>query len=182
MRRTLLWITPLAALLCASAWGQVMIEYGGMGATSATGISRAAGSVAGAADTLGKRLGDAIANPGRPGAAAATSPDNPRLSSRRAMQHPAGQHGAMLHVASVPQGAMLFVDHRAIARTPVDVRLPVGKHALELKLPSYLEWTQEVSAADGDKLSFEPKLQENQQAQQENKPAQSDGRIINLSF
>lgn len=77
---------------------------------------------------------------------------------------------------------MLFVDHQAIARTPAVVRLPVGKHTLELKLPRYLAWNQEVTATDGEKLSFEPKLQENQQAQQENKQAQSDNRIINLSF
>jgi len=97
------------------------------------------------------------------------------LSNRKTLEQGAGKRGAMLHVSSLPPGATLSVDDRVVARTPVDLRLPAGKHTLALKSPAYLNWTQEVSVSDGEKLSFEPKLQENKQAQ-------SDNRIINLSF
>jgi len=50
----------------------------------------------------------------------------------------------------VPQGATLFVDHRAIARTPVDLRLPAGKHNLGVKSPPYQDWIQEISVAAGE--------------------------------
>lgn len=177
MRRILSWIIALVALLCTAAWSQTMIEYSGVASSSSTGISKAAGSVANATDALGKRLGDALANTGSADSAASS-----RKQTSSDGQKPPTRNGAILHITSSPQGAMLFVDHQAIARTPAVVRLPVGKHTLELKLPRYLAWNQEVTATDGEKLSFEPKLQENQQAQQENKQAQSDNRIINLSF
>jgi len=96
-------------------------------------------------------------------------------SNRRTLEQLARQHGAMLHVACVPQGATLFVDHRAIARAPADLHLPAGKHILELKSPAFLDWNQEVSVSAGAKLSFDLKLQENKQVQ-------SDKRIINLPF
>lgn len=184
MRRIPLWIVALIALLCTTAWSQTMIEYSGVALDSATGVSRAAGGVAHATDGLGRRLGDALANSAPRNSAA--SPPNPTPAAGQGLS---ARHGATLHVSSFPQGAMLFIDRQAIARTPLDVRLAIGKHTLELKLPRYLSWNQEVSATDGAKLSFEPKLQENQQAQLEDqqaqpkdKSAQIDSRIINLPF
>jgi Arc/MetJ family transcription regulator len=177
MRRIPLWVIALVALLCTAAWSQTMIEYSGVASDSAAGVSSAAGSVAHSTDTLGRRLGDALANTGQRGSAA--SPPNPTPADGQRLS---ARHGATLHIASFPQGAMLFIDHQAIARTPLDVRLSIGKHTLELTLPRYLAWNQEVSATDGAKLSFEPKLQENQQAQPENAQAQTDNRIINLPF
>jgi PEGA domain len=181
MRRTLYSLMPLVALLyTTAAWSQTMIEYGGIGANSFTGISKAAGATSNAANVLGKRLGDSMVNATSGGPAPgqqkqSPSPDDLMLSNRRALEQEAGKHGALLHVTSVPQGATLFVDHRMIARAPADLRLPAGKHTLELKSPAYQDWNQEVSVSAGEKLSFEPKLQENKQAQ-------SDKRIVNLSF
>jgi hypothetical protein len=182
MRRTLLSTMSLVAVLHAAAWSQTMIEYGGISANSSSGISKAAGATAKAADVLGRRLGDSIAKTSSGGSASAperqkrsSSADDLMRSNRRTLEQGAGEHGAMLHVTCVPQGAMLFVDHRAIAHAPVDLRMPAGKHTLELKSPAYQDWNQEVSVSAGEKLSFEPKLQENNQAQ-------NDKRIINLSF
>jgi hypothetical protein len=169
-------MVPLAAVLHAAAWSQTMIEYGGLSANSATGISKAAGATAKAADGLGNRLGDAIGNPGparsapsaQPGQS--SDPDHLMRANRWTLEH-----GAILHVTCVPQGATLFVDRRAVARTPAELRLPPGKHILELKSPAFLDWSWQVSLSAGEKLSLEPKLQQDKQVQ-------SDKRIINLSF
>ncbi len=183
MRRKLVWMGPLVVVLSAAAWSQTLVEYGALGSGTATGTAKAAGAVSKAADGLGKRLSGSRANTGSPSSAPlrgiqakrpSSSPD-PMLINRRALEQAAGKRGAALHVAGVPAGAVLYVDSRAVARTPADISLPAGKHLLELKSAAFLAWRQEVSVAAGEKLSFEPKLEENKQTQ-------SDKRIVNLDF
>jgi hypothetical protein len=180
MARKLSFLIFLVSVLPAAAWSQTMIEYGGVSATSSPGISKAADATTKAVGGLGKRLGNSIAGASSGGSEPGqqnhlSSPDSLMRSNRQTLEQGAGKHGAMLHVSSVPQGATVFVDHRPVALAPVDLRLPAGKHTIELKSPSYSDWSQEVSVSDGEKLSYEPKLQENKQAQ-------SDSGIINLSF
>ncbi len=182
MRRTLL-PGPLVVVLYAVAWSQTLTEYAGIGATSAAGASKTAGTAAKAVDVLGKRLGESLTNPGAPRQLKpSSSPEDLMRSNRRTLEQAAGKRGAMLHVTCVPPGATLFVDHRAVAHAPAGLLLPAGKHILELKSPAFLDWNHEVSVSAGEKLSFELKLQGNQQELQENKQAQSGQRIINLQF
>jgi hypothetical protein len=163
-----------------------MIEYGALGANASAGTSMAASPAAKAADVLGKRLGDAVQNAGSVGSPPAQqkpspSPDDLMRSNRQALEQSAREHGATLHITSEPQGATLLIDHRPVAHTPADLRLSAGKHNLALRSPAYLDWSQDVSVSDGDKLSFDPKLQQDKQTQQA-RQAPSDNRIINLSF
>jgi hypothetical protein len=105
-----------------------LTEYGVLGANSAAGTSKAAGTAAKAADVLGKQLGESIANTSSGGSAPgqlkqSSSQEDLMRSNQLALEQAAREHGAMLHVTCVPQAA-LFIDHRAIARAPADVRLP----------------------------------------------------------
>lgn len=180
MDRKLVLLVFLISVLHAAAWSQAMIEYGGVSTTSSSGISKAAGATNKAVDALGNRLGNSLAGTSSGGSAPGqqshlSSPDDRMRSNLQALEQGAGKHGALLHISSIPKRATVLVDHRPVARTPVDLRVPAGKHTLALKSPAYLDWAQEISVSDGEKLSFEPKLQENKQAQ-------SDDRIINLSF
>ncbi len=180
MNRKMLWITSLVVIFCSAAWSQTMIQYGALGANSAAGTSGAANSAANIVNVLNNRLAGLNANTSSGSSAPGQASQSPTVeelmrSNRRTLEQGALEHGAMLHAASVPQGAMLYVDHRAIARTPADLRLPAGKHILELKSPAFMDWKQEVSVAAEEKLTIEPKLQADTQAQ-------NDKRIINLAF
>lgn len=79
-------------------------------------------------------------------------------TNRSKLEASAGASAATLQVASVPERTAVYVDGLAIAYAPAELRLPAGKHAVELRHPVFLLWRQEVSLTAGQKLLLEPKL------------------------
>lgn len=81
----------------------------------------------------------------------------------------------MLHMSSAPKAATLYIDHLAVAATPADLCVPIGKHIIELKSPRFRAWSQEVMINTGEALTLAPKLVEEKQTKDYK-------RTINLSF
>jgi hypothetical protein len=54
-------------------------------------------------------------------------------------------------VESNPSGALISIDGRELAPTPLTIRqLRPGTHTLELRLPGYKTWSQRITVAAGD--------------------------------
>lgn len=189
MRGKLLLIGPLLLVFSAAAGSQTLSEYGALGANLAAETSKALDSATKAADVLGTRPRNSTPrnstqHASSRGSATGQTAGQPThsspseelmLSNRRTLEQAAKGHGAALLVTCATEGATLFVDHRAIAPAPAFLVLPAGKHILELKSPGYMSWRRAVSVSAGDKLKFEPELQESKQVP-------SNSRIVNLPF
>jgi len=83
---------------------------------------------------------------------AAMRANKPKLEAR------AGAQGAALQIASVPVKTAVYVDGLPIAYAPAVLRLPAGKHVIELRHPAFLPWREELSVTAGEKRRLEPKL------------------------
>ena len=51
---------------------------------------------------------------------------------------------AVLKVESIPSGAQIFVDGSFKGKTPLVLRLPLGKYEVRLSLPHYYEWEAQL--------------------------------------
>jgi hypothetical protein len=176
--RTALALAAFVVISCFVAWGQTAIEYSTISSGTATGISRAGNTTTNTLGEVGKRLGNAVNSPSSNTLAqpVSSSSDTAMRSNRQVLDQQAQQRGCgPLHISSVPKDATLYVDHLAVAATPADLCLPIGKHTLELKSRGFKAWSHEVTINTGETLTLAPKLIEEKQAKDYR-------RTINLSF
>lgn len=156
----------IAVALFPMAFGQAVAEYGAVLSGSATGgtalgsavgrsTSRAAGTLRGAPSASSSPHG--IASVPNQRAREDTLAAAMR-ANRQKLDASAGTNAATVQIASVPGKTAVYVDGLAIAYAPTDLRLPAGKHALELRHPAFLAWRQELSVMAGQTVRLEPKL------------------------
>ncbi len=136
--------------LTASAWGQAAAEYGM--ATSQSGV--AAARVGSAFGKLGGKLSE------QTGARTAKSLDQAMQENRRTLESKSQKGGATLHVQSTPDKARVVVDGMIVAQTPADLRLPVGAHTVEIRLPGFDVWRRQVTVVDGQTALLGAKLEQ----------------------
>jgi serine/threonine-protein kinase len=55
---------------------------------------------------------------------------------------------SLLKIESKPAGAEVFIDGDATGKTPVALKLPIGKHGVRLKLLHYHEWKAQVQLTE----------------------------------
>ena len=80
--------------------------------------------------------------------------------NRRKLEMKGQKQGGAVHIDSAPQRATILVDGAPVAYTPADLKLPEGKHVIELKRATSLPWRKEISLARDEKLTLDAELQE----------------------
>lgn len=133
-----------------SAWGQAAVEYG-MAASKAGVTAAKVGSTLGKVESgLSEQTGTRLAK----------SLDAAMQDNRQGLELKSQKGGAVLHVASVPDKAVVSIDGMMVARTPADLHIPIGAHVVEIKHASYLPWRKQVTLVDGRDVSLKAQLQE----------------------
>ena len=79
--------------------------------------------------------------------------------NRRQLATKAGASPASIHVESTPDKATIYVDGAAVAYTPADLKLPTGKHRIEITRAGFLDWKKEVALERGDNPALKAGLE-----------------------
>jgi type IV secretory pathway protease TraF len=67
--------------------------------------------------------------------------------------------GGTLHVESNPAKASVIVDGKPVGVSPLDLKLPQGKHLVELTHPRYDVWSMEVTVSPNESTSVTAQLE-----------------------
>jgi hypothetical protein len=86
------------------------------------------------------------------------SPAQVMKENRAAFAREAGEGGGTLRFASDPSDAAVFVDGHLVARTPVEIKVPQGKHAIKITRPDRDEWFEQATVAKGQTVDIRAKL------------------------
>ena len=60
----------------------------------------------------------------------------------------------LLKLQSNPIGAQVFIDGGFQGVTPLDLRLPLGKHDVRLTLPDYYDWEAQIQLSEEGETPF----------------------------
>ncbi|HWZ96778.1 MAG TPA: trypsin-like peptidase domain-containing protein [Candidatus Dormibacteraeota bacterium] len=63
-----------------------------------------------------------------------------------------------ISITSDPDGAEIFVDEKFFGDAPATLKLPVGPHAIVLKIPGRTDWTRTLEVLKGSKSSLKATL------------------------
>ncbi len=146
LKPALLILLAGVPILGASAWGQAAVEYGMAASKSGVAAARVGSSLGKLTENTGTRFSKSL--------------DEAMRENRQRLELKSQKSGGMLKVTSVPANATLLIDGAMVARTPAELHVPVGSHAIELRHPVYLSWRKQVTVGEGQVLSLQPKLQE----------------------
>jgi archaellum component FlaG (FlaF/FlaG flagellin family) len=86
------------------------------------------------------------------------SPAQVMKENRAAFAKEAGEGGGTLRFASDPSDAAVFVDGRLVARTPTEIKVPQGKHAIKITRSDRDQWVEQASVAKGQVVDISAKL------------------------
>jgi hypothetical protein len=86
------------------------------------------------------------------------SPAKVMQENRSTLEKLASDGGGTLRVASDPDDAAVFIDGQLVARTPTEIKTPVGKHRVMVTRPDRDQWSKEISIAKGQTLEVHAKL------------------------
>jgi hypothetical protein len=181
--RTTLALTILVLACCCASWGQAAAEYSLAGSGSAVGASKSGSFTSNAFGSVSKRLGSALGSSFNSTSTQSTASQSARTplessirSNRQLLDQQAKDQGcANLHITSAPKDATLFIDSQAVAATPAELCVPIGKHQLELKARGFRTWSQELTITAGQAISLAPTLSEEKQNAEY-------PRTVNLTF
>ena len=143
-----LWTLGLAAF-SSPAWGQAVAQYGVAAGNSAVTTSRTASALASKTNQLNDRTGSSVKS-----LVSAMQENRERLEAK------SQKNGGTVHIDSVPGKATVFIDGAIVAYTPADLKIPQGKHRIEVKHPVSLPWEKEISLESGEKLSLQADLKD----------------------
>ena len=133
----------------SSARAQTAAEYGVLAGHSGVVTTKTASG-------LGSKTGQLVERQG----ARLRSVEGTMEENRRKLEAGGQKAGGAVHVDSVPQKATILVDGAPIAYTPADLKIPEGKHVIELRRPASLPWRKEISLTPGERLSLSAELQD----------------------
>jgi S1-C subfamily serine protease len=71
-----------------------------------------------------------------------------------AQQPPAPEGTGTISITSDPDGAEIFVDDKFFGNAPATLRLPVGTHSINLKIPGRADWRRTLEVLKGNKASL----------------------------
>jgi hypothetical protein len=86
------------------------------------------------------------------------SPARVMQENRSALEKLACDGGGTLHLTSDPVDAAVFVDGHLVARTPVEIKVPVGEHEVMITRPDRDQWTKKVKIVKGQTLEISAHL------------------------
>ena len=139
-RWTFLMAAFLLGALPPAAWAQAAVGYG-MAASKSAAIGAKMRPLT---DSRGKQL--AMKIQGRTGTTSTAKPLPVIMDeNRKKMEEKGAQAGGSIHIESVPEKAAVAVDGKPVAYTPADLKIPEGKHVIELTHPDYVPWETEIS-------------------------------------
>jgi hypothetical protein len=61
-------------------------------------------------------------------------------------------------IASVPDGAEVFVDDKFVGNTPETLKLSVGPHNIKLKVDGRKDWERSIEILKDSQLNLKPQL------------------------
>ena len=67
--------------------------------------------------------------------------------------------GGTVQISSVPSKATVAVDGNPVGVSPLEVKLPQGKHQVELALPQYDVWGMEVTVSPNESTAVTAQLE-----------------------
>jgi hypothetical protein len=151
-RWTFLMAAFLLGALPSAAGGQAAVGYG-MAASKSTAVATKMRPLT---DSRGKQLATKIQD------RAGTAKPLPITmeENRKKLEEKGAQSGGSIHVESVPEKAAVAVDGEPVAYTPADLKLPEGKHVIELTRPGYLPWETEISVNKIESTALKAELEE----------------------
>jgi len=167
------WTTVQTAALAiavaaapGSAMAQAAASYGILAGTSAATTAKTATSVNRATNKLAGRIADSVSQSGAKYASRSLSRPYEVVmeENRQKLEDESKDGGATLHIESVPDKATVLIDGEPVAKTPADLKIPEGKHIVELKEFESVDWKKEISVTRDENLSLKPELKKRYQS------------------
>ncbi|PYV15118.1 MAG: hypothetical protein DMG21_15960 [Acidobacteria bacterium] len=144
-----LFVGSMGVSFATLAHGQAAVEYG-----------MAAGHSASVTTGVAKKLSNALNKTSQQTSSELTTARGSELTdNRRQLATKAGASPASIHVESTPDKATIYVDGAAVAYTPADLKLPTGKHRIEITRAGFLDWKKEVALERGDNPALKAGLE-----------------------
>jgi hypothetical protein len=154
-RWTFLMAAFLLGALPSAAWAQAAVGYG-MAASKSTAIGAKMRPLT---DNRGKQLATKIQE--RTGTTGTAKPLPVIMEeNRKKLEKESAEAGGSIHIESVPEKAAVTVDGEPVAYTPADLKVPEGKHNIELTHPGCLPWETEISVTKIESTSVKAELEE----------------------
>ena len=137
----------------------VVMERAFREALDEAGFSRSAAGAVGFGNTLSRRMSKAAEELSvKLKTQIHKTPAQVMKENRTAFAKKAGVGGGTLRFASDPSDAAVFVDGRLVARTPAEITVPQGKHAIEVTQPDRDQWFEQATVAKGQTVDINAKL------------------------
>ncbi len=133
----------------AFSWAQAAAEYGILAGSSATSTAKIGSTLNSKTNKLADRVQGRISK----------SLENVMEENKQKLEQKSREGGAALHIDSVPGRGTVSIDGAKVAHTPTELKVPEGKHVIEVTLPGYLPWRREVSLSRGENLSLKAELE-----------------------
>lgn len=133
----------------ASAGAQAAAEYGIAASHSATVTTGVANKLSNALNKTNQQTASKLSS----------IPQSAIAENRRKLQTKAGASPASIHIESTPDKAAIYVDGAAVAYTPADLKLPTGKHQIEIAHAGFASWKKEVTLERGDNPALKAPLE-----------------------
>lgn len=150
--RALAVITLAMGLCVPQVMAQAASEY-------AVGVSKVAAGAVGLGNTMSRSISKAANQlSDRLATQIHESPAQVMKQNRTALAKQAGETGGTLRFTSDPSDAAVFVDGHLVARTPAEIKLPQGKHAIKITRPDRDEWLEQTTVAKGQTADIRAKL------------------------
>jgi hypothetical protein len=87
-------------------------------------------------------------------------PAAPSITKSADAAPPSKEEGKII-LASVPDGADVYVDDSFVGNTPATLKLPAGKHTVKVSQSGYAAWTKEISVFAGSEVNMKATLEKN---------------------
>ena len=126
----------------------------------AVGVTKSAAGAVAAGNTMSRSMSKASGTiSAKLQAATRESAAEVMKENRAALAKEAGESGGTLRLASDPSDAAIYVDGRLVARTPAEVKLPPGKHQIEITRPDRERWLEQATVVKGQTVNLSGKLE-----------------------
>ena len=123
------------------------------------GVSKSAVGAGGVGNTMSRRMSKAVNElSDKLQTQIYKSPAQVMKENSAAFEKEAGKEGGTLRFVSDPSDAAVFVDGHLVARTPVEIKVPQGKHAIKITRPDRDEWFEQATVAKGQTVDIRAKL------------------------
>ena len=169
-RRALLGVAITLIALPATTFPQAAAEYGMTVGKSATSTVKAGSAINEGAQRLAGRVQDALGKSIQDSTGKSIRSVNLMEENKRKLEAKSEAGGGTIRIESAPQKATILVDGAEVGYTPASLKVPEGKHIIELRHATSLPWRKEIIVGRNDNLSLKTDLENKYKS------------VVNLSF